>query len=108
MRPGAAIPDSARQDLERLLGVDRFLTAGVDREAYAWDNTGHRVLPDAVALVTTEDEVCGVLRLCQAYRIPVTPRGAGTGNVGGCLAVFGGVVLSTQQMNRILEVSVAD
>ncbi|MBF0108225.1 MAG: FAD-binding protein [Magnetococcales bacterium] len=105
---GRVIPEPVRRGLEELLGDDRFFTATAAREAYAWDNTGYRHLPDAVALARSEEEVRAILRLCLEYRVGVTPRGAGTGNVGGALPVQGGLVLSTQQMNRIIEISTDD
>lgn len=108
MSTGSKLPAPAGKDLFDLLGAECFLTSMADREAYSWDNTGYRMLPDAVALAKTQDHVCAVLRLCHDHRIPVTPRGAGTGNVGGALPVQGGIVLSLQKMNRILEVSVPD
>ncbi|MBF0284523.1 MAG: FAD-binding protein [Magnetococcales bacterium] len=96
------------QTLSRILGGERLLTARADLEAYAWDNTGPKYLPQAVALAETREEVAAVLSTCQRARIPVVPRGAGTGNVGGSLPVRGGIVLSTQRMNRILEIQPAD
>jgi glycolate oxidase subunit GlcD len=64
--------------------------------------------PDAVALPRTADSVVTLLRFANRYRIPVTPRGAGHGYVGGCVPVRGGIVLSLDQMNRILEVDPDD
>ncbi|MEO5378917.1 MAG: FAD-binding protein [Magnetococcus sp. DMHC-6] len=77
-------------------------------ECYAWDNTDMRCLPQAVALVQEAGQVAALLKWCHEWGICVTPRGAGTGNVGGALAVQGGVVLSLQRMNRLLEINPAD
>ncbi len=85
-----------------------LLTDLAQREAYAWDNTGMRALPDAVVLAESEAQVVAVLRFCHQERIAVIPRGAGTGNVGGALAVRGGVLLSTQRMNAIIEIAPDD
>ena len=60
--------------------------------------------PDAVLLAETAEEICAVLRYCNEREIPVTPRGAGTGLCGGCVAIHGGVVLSSERMKRVLEV----
>ena len=60
--------------------------------------------PDAVLLAETAEEICSVLRYCNEREIPVTPRGAGTGLCGGCVAIHGGVVLSSERMKRVLEV----
>lgn len=108
MTPHPPLPAGLLADLGSALPADALLTAPPALEAYAWDNTGVRHRPQAVALCATEAEVAAVLRLCHHARVAVTPRGAGTGNVGGALALLGGVVLSTQRMNRILEVDPLD
>ena len=60
--------------------------------------------PEAVLLAQNTDEITAVLRYCCQKGIAVTPRGAGTGLCGGCVAVRGGIVLSTERMKRVLEV----
>ncbi len=60
--------------------------------------------PEAVLQALTADEVCAVLRYCNEKNIACTPRGAGTGLCGGCVATEGGVVLSTERMKKVLEV----
>lgn len=60
--------------------------------------------PEAVFLAQNTDEISAVLRYCCQKGIAVTPRGAGTGLCGGCVAVRGGIVLSTERMKRVLEV----
>jgi len=62
--------------------------------------------PEAVLQALTTEEVSAVLAYCNGRNIPVTPRGAGTGLCGGCVPVFGGIVLSTEKMKRVLEVDV--
>jgi glycolate oxidase len=57
----------------------------------------------AVRAKSTE-EVSRVLALCHRYRVPVTPRGAGTGVTGGAVPLSGGIVLSLEKMNRIVEI----
>ena len=59
--------------------------------------------PEAVLLAQNTDEISAVLRYCCQKGIAVTPRGAGTGLCGGCVAVRGGIVLSTERMKRGLE-----
>lgn len=60
--------------------------------------------PEAVLLAQNTDEISAVLRYCCQKGIAVTPRSAGTGLCGGCVAVRGGIVLSTERMKRVLEV----
>ena len=64
--------------------------------------------PDAVALPRTTKSVSQILKFANRHRIPVTPRGAGYGYVGGCVPLHGGIVLSLERMNHIQEVSVGD
>jgi glycolate oxidase len=64
--------------------------------------------PDLVALPRDTAEVAWLLRYCSRKGIPVTPRGAGYGYVGGCTPVRGGVVLCLDRMNRILEIDGRD
>lgn len=62
--------------------------------------------PDAVLQALTTEEVSKVLKYCNDNLIAVTPRGAGTGLCGGCVAINGGIVLSTEKMKKVLEVDV--
>lgn len=61
-------------------------------------------LPHVVLKPRTVEEISSILKICNQYQIPVTPRGAGTGLSGGALPYFGGVVLSTERMNAILDI----
>ncbi len=95
-------------DLERLaarLGAGRVSTAAATLDRYSRDeSTVLEAEPWAVVRPRTAGEVSAVLRWATAGRFAVVPRGAGTGVAGGALAVGGGVVLSVERMNRILEV----
>lgn len=64
---------------------------------------GH-FMPDAVLQAQSAQEISAVMRYCCEKNIPVTPRGAGTGLCGGCVAIQGGVVLSTEKMKGLLEI----
>ena len=66
---------------------------------------GH-YMPEAVLQALTTEDVSAVLKYCNEHNIAVTPRGAGTGLCGGCVAIHGGVVLSTEKMKKVLEVDV--
>ena len=72
---------------------------------YAGDMGHHaRHPPDLVVLPLTTEEVAAVVRLCYVRRVPIVPRGAGTGLEGGCVAYRGGVVIDTCLMKRISAV----
>jgi glycolate oxidase len=95
--------------LSRELGAGRVLRAPEALEPYATDESRLGVFPpEAAVLCESRAEIEIVLRLAAEHRIPVTPRGAGSGMTGGALPVRGGLVLSTERMRRILEVSVDD
>ena len=61
-------------------------------------------LPDIVIKPRTAEEISGIMKICNAHKIPVTPRGAGTGLSGGALPHLGGVVISFERMNTIIEI----
>ena len=64
--------------------------------------------PDAVALPRSTKSVAAILRFANRHKIPVTPRGAGHGYVGGCVPMHGGIALSTERMGKILEINAKD
>jgi glycolate oxidase len=100
----------AAELIARELGEDRVLRPGAARLAdYARDESGLGPYPpDCVVLCRSAAEVSAVLRLARERRIPVTPRGAGSGKTGGALPVRGGIVLSAEPMARILEIDEDD
>jgi glycolate oxidase len=88
-----------------ICGDANVLTDQSDLEIYGADETEDLCFPPEVALrPANAGEVQAILRYCCEHRIPVTPRGAGTGLSGGALPVGGGVSLSLARLNRILEV----
>lgn len=92
--------------LTRELGARKVLQGEERLQAYAQDESGlGSYPPDCAVLCASPEEVALVLRLCQEFRVPVTPRGAGTGMTGGALPVRGGVVLSTETMTKIIEIN---
>ena len=80
----------------------------VDEESlnhYAHDETEKlHYLPDVVIKPRTAEEISKILTLCNKHKIPVTPRGAGTGLSGGALPNLGGVLISTERLNTILDI----
>src|SRR5277367_4480362 len=77
-------------------------------EKYSGDKWFAVHQPDAVALPRSTKSVSTILRFANQNKIPVTPRGAGHGYVGGCVPMRGGIALSTERMNKILEINPAD
>lgn len=94
--------------LRRVLGEGKVVTDSDRLAAYAGDKWFARTMPDAVVFPEETADVVEVVRLANRHRVPVTPRGAGYGYVGGCVPMQGGVVISPERMNRILEISASD
>ena len=80
----------------------------VDEEVlnhYAHDETEDlHYLPDVVIKPASAEEISAILKICNEHRIPVTPRGAGTGLSGGALPHLGGLLLSVERLNRIIDI----
>jgi glycolate oxidase len=90
---------------QKIVGADFVLTDAENLAAYGHDETEDLLfLPDIVIRPRTAAEISSILKICNQYKIPVTPRGAGTGLSGGALPHLGGVLLSTDRMNSILEI----
>ena len=99
-----------REDLDffRTLMPDRVFTENESLSDYTHDEMteyGH-FTPEAVLQAVSAEEICAVLGYCNEHRIAVTPRGSGTGLCGGCVAIHGGIVLSTERMKKVIEVDV--
>jgi glycolate oxidase len=102
------LPPSFVSALASLLGSDHVSTDDATRVAYGTDALKRGTPADVVVLPANADDVAAVMRLCSEHRVPVVPRGAGTGYTGGAVPVRGGVVLSLERMNRILEIDEAN
>ena len=76
--------------------------------AYAADALGRGHAPDLVVIPGTTTEIAAIARLCNEHRVPLVVRGAGTGYTGGAVPIAGGVVLSMERLNRILEIDQAN
>jgi glycolate oxidase len=89
-----------------LVGEGNVLTGDAVKDDYSHDEalTATPQPPAAVVLPTTTDEVAAILRTADQHGIPVTARGAGTGMSGACIPEPGGVVVSFERMNRIVEI----
>lgn len=92
-------------ELRAIVGERRFEYGDQVKENYSHDEMPiyGKYMPEAVCFVTSTEEVSEIMKLCHANRIPVTVRGAGTGLVGGCVPIHGGIVLCTERMNKILS-----
>jgi len=82
--------------------TDRDALEDYSHDEFSMDDIRH--FPDAVVKPRNTEEVSAVVKCCSEKRIPLTARGAGTGLCGGCVPAFGGVVLTFENMKRIIEI----
>jgi glycolate oxidase len=90
--------------LRAAVGAASIRTDPATLETYSQDALGQPHPPDLAVLPADTAQVAAVVRLCAAYHVPIVVRGAGTGYTGGSVPTHGGVVLSMERMNRILEI----
>src|SRR5437667_4512673 len=93
------------QKLRSIVGERGVISSPEELHTYECDGlTNFRVMPRAVLLPTSTEQVQAIVRLCHREKIPFVARGSGTGLSGGALPVENGLVISLARMNRILEV----
>ncbi len=102
------LPAEFLDALRGIVGAANFLTDPVDCYAYAYDNSRKIFPPQAVAFALDTGQVRDIVRLCNRHRVPLTPRGRGTGTAGGSLPERGGVALSLERMRNIVRVDPAN
>ena len=102
------IPGPFVERLKAVLGALNVLTDPADRWPYGQDNSRKHTPPDAVAFATTHAQVLETVRLCNRYNIPIVARGRGTGTTGSAIPVRGGLVLSLERMDRIVDMDAAN
>jgi glycolate oxidase len=97
------------EELRGILGPYGLISSSEELRTYECDGlTNFRVVPSAVVLPDSAEQVQAVVRLCHRERIPFVARGSGTGLSGGALPVAGGIVICLARMKRILEVDLAN
>ena len=90
------------EEFKNILGEAFVFTDEESLHTYAHDETENlHFLPDIVLKPRTAEELAEAMKICNANKIPVTPRGAGTGLSGGALPHLGGVLVSFERMNSI-------
>jgi D-lactate dehydrogenase len=90
--------------LAQALPNDALLDDPAERLGYGYDNSKRQALPDLVALPTTHEHVVAIVRACREHRAPIVARGRGTNTTGATVPIEGGVVVSFERMNRIIEI----
>ena len=91
--------------LRQIVGEKNLLTKDEEKEPYSHDETLNlrKYMPEIVLKPNNRNQVRDILILANRERIPVTPRGGGTGLSGGAVPLYGGILLSLERMNKILE-----
>ncbi len=104
-RFGAITPGVLRE-IKAAVGEKNVYVDRDDLESYSYDMTGQIFAHAFEVLVKPEDaaQVSALMKVASRYRIPVTPRAAGSGIAGAAIPLYGGIVLSIEKMNRILEI----
>lgn len=93
------------EQFKKIVGDNYLLVDEESLNNYAHDETENlHFLPDVVLKPRSATEIAGIMKICNAQKIPVTPRGAGTGLSGGALPHLGGVLISTERLNAIIEI----
>lgn len=105
MTLSAAFPPAFQHRLKALFGIANCHTDPADCWAYGYDNSKRQALPQAVVFATEHSQVLELVQLCNEFAVPLTTRGRGTGTTGATVPVRGGVVLSLERMNKLLEFS---
>jgi glycolate oxidase len=102
------IPTGFIASLTALVGPAHIKTDDLSRLVYGTDALKRGTTADVVVLPGSTEEVAAVVRACSAQGVFIVPRGAGTGYTGGAVPTHGGVLLSLERMNRILEIDEAN
>src|SRR3984893_16540781 len=92
------------RELSDVIGARYVLYTPYDLMLYEYDASIDRSTPDVVVLPATTEEVAAIVKIAARHKVPVVPRGAGTGLSGGAVPIYGGIVITFSRMNRILEV----
>jgi glycolate oxidase len=92
------------EEFRRAVGRQHVIDDGNDLRIFERDASIEGAVPDAVVLPGTTAEVAAVIKLAATHRIPVVPRGAGTGLSGGAVTIRGGIALQMTRMRRIIEI----
>lgn len=93
--------------LIEIVGSKNVLTDKEKIETYSHDETPkeqYACMPEVVVIPKTAEEIAEIVKIANKKLIPITPRGAGSGLSGGAIPVFGGIVISLEKMNKVLEI----
>lgn len=96
------------EQIEKIVGKEGYSIEPAVCYTYGFDASIFHNTPEMVVQPRTTEQVSEIMKVAYANKIPVTPRGAGTGLCGSAVPIKGGIVMAMQRMNRITNISVAD
>jgi glycolate oxidase len=102
--PPRSLSERFTSAVREVVGPEHVRGDAASLDAYGQDALGKGQRPDLVLLPATTHEIAAIARLCNEHRVPLVVRGAGTGYTGGAVPTRGGLVLSMERLNRILEI----
>ena len=108
MSTSSSLPQAALHALQAQLGDEHILTEETERWSYGYDNSRRQSLPDAVVFPLTHEDVVAIVKICHEFCIPLVARGRGTGTTGATVPLSGGLVLSTERMNKVINIDPAN
>lgn len=112
--PRAIQYEMIRSELEEVVGEKHISTKESDRLVYAtdwfwvpqmWLDRGQEpAKPEYIIHPGTVEEVSEIIKIANAYKVPVIPFGGGSGSQGGALSIYGGIILDLKRLDKILEI----
>lgn len=97
------LPTEFIATLLQSINEKQILADESDRHAYGYDNSRKHELPDLVVFPLTHEDVVAIVEACNEFNVPLTTRGRGTGTTGATVPLRGGVILSTERMQQVLQ-----
>jgi alkyldihydroxyacetonephosphate synthase len=104
-----------RSELEEIVGTPNISTDETDKLIYStdsawmpqmWLDRGERLAtPDYIVHPGTKEEISAILKLANRFRLPVVPWGGGSGTQGGALSIYGGILIDTKRLDKIIEIN---
>lgn len=99
------MPDKKiEQALYQILDKAFVKTEQADIWSYGFDNSRRHALADFVVLPENDEQVSAIVKLCNQFKLPLIARGKGTGTTGATVPTRGGIILSTERMNKIISI----
>ena len=102
------ITEDIISNLKKICGVESVIADDAKKlRRYSHDQIAEKKyshMPEVVVKPATTEEIIAIIKLANQRKIPVTPRGAGSGLSGGAVPIYGGICLSVERMNRIIEI----